>query len=76
MRRFLPVITLIVLAPLVAEVLPGSTRITMPALVLFDVLIYGPGALLIREVVRRRGRGWASILLLGAAYASQMRSKY
>src|SRR5438067_9369308 len=68
MRRFLPVIVLIVMAPLVAEVLPGSTPITLPALLLSDLLIYGPGALLIRELVRRRGRGWVSILLLGAAY--------
>ena len=68
MRRFLPVMVLIVMAPLVAEVLPGSTPLTMPGLVLIDLLIYGPGALLIRELVRRRGRGWASILLLGAAY--------
>jgi hypothetical protein len=66
MRRFLPVMVLIVLAPLVAEVLPGSTPITMPGLLLIDLLIYGPGALLIRELVRRRG--WASILFLGAAY--------
>lgn len=68
MRRFLPVIVLIVLAPLVAEVLPGSTPLTMPTLLLSDLLIYGPGALLMRELVRRQGRGWASILLLGAAY--------
>jgi len=31
--------------------------------------MYGGGALLIREVVRRTGRGWPSILLLGMAYA-------
>jgi hypothetical protein len=59
---------LIVLAPLVAEVLSGSTPLTMPALLVVDVLIYGSGALLIRELVRRRQRGWPSILLLGAAY--------
>lgn len=68
MRRFLPVMVLIVLAPLVAEVLAGSTPLTMPALLLSDLLIYGPGALLIRELVRRRGRGWVSVLLLGIAY--------
>jgi hypothetical protein len=32
------------------------------------LLLYGAGALLIRELVRRSGRGWVSILLLGAAY--------
>lgn len=68
MRRFVFVLVLIVMAPLVAEVLPGSTSINMPGLFLLDLLIYGPGALLIREVVHRRGRGWASILLLGVAY--------
>ena len=68
MRRFLPVVILIVMVSLVAEVLPGSTPLTMPGLFLVDLLIYGPGALLIRELVRRRGRGCASILLLGAAY--------
>ncbi len=68
MRRFVFVLVLVVMAPLVAEVLPGSTPLTMPGLLLVDLLIYGPGALLIRELVRRRGRGWASILLLGAAY--------
>ena len=68
MHRFLAVIVLILMAPLVAEVLPGSTPIASPALLLSDVLIYGSGALLIRELVRHRGRGWPSILLLGAAY--------
>ena len=34
----------------------------------FLVPLYGGGALLIREVTRRTGRGWPTILLLGAAY--------
>lgn len=68
MRRFLFVLVLIIMALLVAEVLSGSTPITMPALLIVDLLIYGPGALLIRELVRRRGRGWISLLLLGGAY--------
>lgn len=68
MRRWLFVLVLIVIAPLVAEVLSGSTPITQPGLFPVDLLIYGPGALLIRELARRRQRGWASILLLGVAY--------
>jgi hypothetical protein len=32
------------------------------------VAYYGSGAVLIREVVRRTGRGWPSILLLGLAF--------
>ena len=31
--------------------------------------VYGFAALLIREVVRRKGRGWGTILLLGIAFA-------
>ena len=68
MRRWLFVLVLIVMAPLVAEVFSGSTPITQPGLFLVDLLIYGPGALLIRELARRCQRGWASILLLGVAY--------
>jgi hypothetical protein len=68
MRKYLPALALILIAPLVAEVLPGSVPIARPALLPFIVLIYGPGALLIRDVVRGSGRGWIAILLLGAAY--------
>jgi hypothetical protein len=59
---------LVVTAFLVAELLPGSAPITQPLLWPFLLLIYGPGALLIRESVRRLDRGWASVLLLGVAY--------
>src|SRR5262245_38659090 len=68
MRRLLPAVVLVGMAFLVAELLPGSAPITQPLLWPFLLLIYGPGALLIRESVRRLDRGWASILLLGAAY--------
>jgi hypothetical protein len=68
MRRFLPALVLIVMAFLVAELLPGSAPITQPLLWPFLLLIYGPGALLIRELVRRRDGGWESVLMLGAAY--------
>ena len=68
MRRTLPWIVLVLTAFVVAELLPASAPITEPGLWPFLLLIYGPGALLIRESVRRRNRGWESILLLGAAY--------
>jgi hypothetical protein len=68
MRRLLPALVLVGIAFLVAELLPGSAPITQPFLWPFLLLIYGPGALLIRESVRRLDRGWVSILLLGAAY--------
>jgi uncharacterized membrane protein len=72
MRRLLPALVLVVMAPLVAELLSGSTPLGQPIVLAFLLPIYlplyGAGVLLIRELVRRSGRGWASILLLGAAY--------
>ena len=64
-----PVLGLFFLAPLVAEYLLGNLPIALlPALMVLAPL-YGGGAILIREAVRRTGRGWPSILLLGMAYA-------
>src|SRR5665213_1058359 len=61
-------IALFFVAPLVAEFLLGNLPITLlPALVMLAPM-YGGGALLIREVVRRSGRGWPSIVLLALAY--------
>jgi hypothetical protein len=72
MRRHLPAFVLIFMAPLVAELLGGTTPLGQPLVLAFllpiYLLLYGAGALLIRELVRRSGRGWTSILLLGAAY--------
>src|SRR3954447_18205241 len=67
--RVLPVLGLFFLSPLVGEFLLGATSIDMLALLPVQALLYGGGTLLIREVVRRAGRGWWSILLLGAGYA-------
>lgn len=64
-----PAVALIFVAPLVAEFLLGNLPIKLlPALIVLAPL-YGGGALLIREWVRRTGRRWPSILLLGMAYA-------
>ena len=60
--------TLIVLTPLLAELALGSTPIEYGWLVVLWLPLYGGGALLIRELVRRTGRGWPSILVLGLAY--------
>lgn len=69
MRRVLPAVMLFFLAPLVAEFLLGDLPITLlPALIILAPM-YGGGALLIRESVRRSGRGWPSILFLALAYA-------
>jgi hypothetical protein len=61
-------IALILTAPLVAEYLLGDLPLKMLVALVVMAPMYGGGALLIREVVRRTGRGWPSILLLGAAY--------
>jgi len=61
-------IALFFTAPLVAEYLLGDLSIKMLAALVMLAPMYGGGALLIREVVRRTGRGWVSMLLLGAAY--------
>lgn len=60
--------TLIVSAPVIAELAFGSTPLRMAWLVPLWVPVYGAGVLLVRELVRRTGRGWPSILLLGLAY--------
>ncbi len=67
-RRVGPVLTLVVLAPWVGEFLLGNLSVRMLPLIVFLIPMYGGGALLIREVVRRTGRSYPVMLLLGAAY--------
>ncbi|GAA0450944.1 hypothetical protein GCM10010361_13760 [Streptomyces olivaceiscleroticus] len=67
-RRWRPVFALLLLAPLVGEFLLGNAPITAIAGLPFLIPLYGCGALLIREVARHTGRGWPTMLLLGAAY--------
>lgn len=62
-----------ILAPIAAEYLSGyDDTIGRPLDLLANLLIfiplYGTVAVLIREVARRAGRGWPSILLLGLAF--------
>jgi uncharacterized membrane protein YcfT len=68
-HRLKPALSLVLLAPLIAEYLLGS--LSFRQLVIFPImaLMYGAGALLVREVTRRTGRGWPTIILLGLAYA-------
>ncbi|MFC4010029.1 hypothetical protein ACFOY2_22570 [Nonomuraea purpurea] len=56
------------LTPVVAELTLGNPPLRQAWLLLLWMPIYGAGTVLIRELVRRAGRGWAAILLLGAAY--------
>lgn len=78
-KRFLqkhPVVCLLLLTPGIPEYLSGSSPmsllVTNPALFLLQLAanlgLYGPGVLLIREAMVRWRKGWATVLLLGAAY--------
>ena len=60
---------LFLLAPLVGEFLLGNLPITWLWTLLTLAPLYGGGALLIRETIRRAGFGWPSMILLGLAYA-------
>src|SRR5579863_7404963 len=62
-----PIWTLIVVSPFIAEVLSGSTRLSVIFVFIPEVLTWGIGALLARELVRRWRAGGVSLLLLGLA---------
>ncbi len=64
---------LIVLSPIAAEYLIGyDDTIGQPLTLVFGLLILGPlygcAAVLIREITRRTGRGWPTMLLLALAF--------
>jgi hypothetical protein len=68
-----PALFLFLFAPVSAEYLIGyDDTIGDPAVLIFGLVIFGPlygaPAVLIRETVRRAGRGWPSMLLLGLAF--------
>jgi hypothetical protein len=68
-QRSIPAaLTLFFVAPLVAEYLLGDLPLSLLSALIMLAPMYGGGALLIRELARRSGRGWPTILLLGAAY--------
>ncbi|BCJ46144.1 hypothetical protein GCM10010168_50930 [Actinoplanes ianthinogenes] len=60
---------LVFLAPLVGEFLLGNLPIILLPAVFALAPLYGGGALLIREVVRRRGLGWPNMVILALAFA-------
>jgi hypothetical protein len=66
-----PVVTLLVLAPAIGELLSGSSpplQFFNPIAFLLLVGLYGCGALLVRETVARYQLNASALLLLGAAY--------
>jgi hypothetical protein len=63
-HRLLLAGALFLLAPLIGEYLFGNIAVTELPAVLLLAPLYGGGAVLIREVARRTGRGWPTMLLL------------
>ncbi len=66
-----PALALFFLAPIFGELFSGSSPLNeflFPFTFLGLALLYGSGALLIREWVVRWQKGWPSLLLLGFAY--------
>jgi len=70
MRNVGAAICLFFLAPLVAEYLLGDIPLSNLGAMVALAPMYGGGALLIRELVRRTRRGWPTFLLLALAYAA------
>lgn len=64
-----PAITLLLLAPIIAEVLLGATRLSVIYVLIPEIMVWGGGAVMIREAVRRWHAGWPSMILLGLALA-------
>lgn len=70
-RRFLPVITLLLVAPVFGEVLSTATApldLLLPWNLALMVGMYGCGAVVCRATARRFEFGWPGLLLLGSAY--------
>lgn len=63
-KNVAPAITLIFLAPLITEILPGATRFSSLFVFPIEICVWGGGALLIRYVVRRWQLSWKSMLYL------------
>src|SRR3989475_7779945 len=66
-----PLLALILLSPIIAEMLSGSSpplKGLNPITPLLLTWLYGAGVLLMRETAVRWKTGWPSSLLLGAAY--------
>jgi len=67
-RNISAVITLLFVSPLVAEYLLGDLPLKLLGALIIMAPVYGGAAILIRETARRTGRGWPTMLMLGAAF--------
>lgn len=71
-RKYLsPALALLFLSPAIGELLSGSAppaEFFNPLGFIMLVVLYGGGAILARELTCRWGKGWPTLLALGAAY--------
>jgi hypothetical protein len=68
MNRIPPAWFLFFFAPLTAEYVSGSSPYLNPFVLLANLLLYGPGVLLIRELKVRWHKGWLAVFILAVAY--------
>ena len=71
MKRVLPPLVLLFLAPVVSQLLSAElapSEFFSPFGLTVLPLIYGGGAILVRDLVKRWRKGWVALLLLGAVY--------
>jgi hypothetical protein len=68
-QRIGPALSLMFLAPVIAEWLPGATRLSAVFVFPLEFCIWGGGALLIRAAVRHWRLGWLQLLLLAFVLA-------
>jgi hypothetical protein len=66
-QRTVRIVSLMVISPFIAEVLFGSTHLSMLYLLTPQICIYGGAALIIHTLTR--GRNKTTILILGIAFA-------
>lgn len=67
--RIAPIVSLLLLAPIISELLYGAVRVSTIFILIPEVMTWGCSALLIRESIRRWNQDWRSQLLLGVALA-------
>lgn len=66
-----PAVALFIVAPVLGELFSGSAPLNEfinPLTFVILALLYGCGAIIVRELVIRWDKGWPSLLLLGLAY--------
>ena len=67
--RAAPGLSLMILAPLLAEVLPGAIRFSSIFVLPVEICVWGGGAVFIRYAIRRWQLGWRNMLFLALALA-------